>query len=487
MKLRVQDRNEMEAVCDSLVLPVYEDSVGIRPYGGIDRAVGKKISEVMRSGEFRGKAEETYLLHAAGTIKARRILLVGLGKKTALNDEVARRAGGRAASCLSRLGLLDVALSTGNFGANGSSTVSFAEGAALSQYVFTAYKKAEDKSLRSLTVLSSDKKLSSRLKSAGSVASAVYFARDLVNTPGRDMTPAALARAARAIKGVTVKVLEQKECERLGMGSYLSVSRGSMEPPKFIIASYNGRKDRSAPVVLVGKSVTFDSGGLSLKPSKSMETMKYDMAGGAAVLGVIRAAAEQKLKVNVICVLPATENLPGQKASKPGDVVRSITGKTIEVLNTDAEGRLALADAIGYSCQKLKPRAVVNIATLTGSCAVALGNEAIALMGNDEAVMKALERSSQETGERVWRMPLYDEYKEYLKSEIADLSNISSKGGGLVTAGYFLKDFAGETPWAHLDIASTGWADSAAGAYTRKGATGIGVRLLLSFLDNFQK
>jgi len=482
MKLHVQDKKELEVVCDALILPTFEGE-SLKPYIVIDRALGGVLSDIVKAGEFEGKKNETCLVHTHGKIKPKRVLLVGLGQKGEAKAEDVRRAGGKAATALAASYIKDAALSTTNLKGK-LSPLDFTEGAALSQYTFTTYKKDNDKQLKTFTVLSSEKGLSQSIKRMESIVSAVHFTRDLVNTPAKDMTPSVLAREARKIKGITVKVLERRDCETLEMGSFLSVARGSMEPPKFIVATYSGKKDGSAPVVLVGKSVTFDSGGLSLKPSKSMETMKYDMAGGAAVLGVLKAVSVLKPKVNLIAILPATENLPGQSPSKPGDVVRSMIGKTIEILNTDAEGRLALADAIGYARKKLKPRAVVNIATLTGACSVALGSEAAALMGNDEAVMRALEQAADNTGERVWRMPLYDDYKEYLKSEIADISNMSSKGGGLVAAGYFLKEFAEDTPWAHLDIAGTGWADSP-GSYTIKGSTGYGMRLLLNFIENF--
>nr|MDA8087731.1 leucyl aminopeptidase [Nitrospiraceae bacterium] len=286
-----------------------------------------------------------------------------------------------------------------------------------------------------------------------------------------------------------VKVIEKKEAEKLGMGAFLSVARGSHEPPKFIVLTYENAKatktkTKTSPVALVGKSITFDSGGISIKPSDGMEKMKYDMAGGAAVLGAIKAASELDMPVNVLGILPAAENLPGGSASKPGDIVRTITGKTVEIINTDAEGRLALADAIGYAA-KSNPKAIIDVATLTGACSIALGNEAIAMMGNNEELIGAIKEASEDTNERVWRMPLYDEYKEYIESDVADLKNSGGRSGSLVTAGYFLKEFAGDTPWVHLDIASTAWADKDK-PYIHKGATGMGVRLLLSFLKNMK-
>jgi leucyl aminopeptidase len=298
------------------------------------------------------------------------------------------------------------------------------------------------------------------------------------------MTPGRLADVAKSLaKGkVSVRVLERKDSEREGMGAYLSVSKGSVEPPKFIVLRYNGGD--GAPVALIGKSITFDSGGISIKPGEGMEKMKYDMAGGAVVLAVIRLASGYKLPLNLIGILPAAENLPGGSASKPGDIVRTINGKTVEIINTDAEGRLALADAIGYA-KKLKPKAIIDIATLTGACSVALGNEAIAMMGNDDPLISRMKAAGDETYERVWQMPLYEEYGEYIKSDIADIKNTGGKTGSLVTAAYFLKEFAGEVPWVHLDIASVAWADKDR-PYTLKGATGVGVRLLSTLLKEMK-
>jgi leucyl aminopeptidase len=246
----------------------------------------------------------------------------------------------------------------------------------------------------------------------------------------------------------------------------------------------NYRGGKGAPVALIGKSITFDSGGISIKPSEGMEKMKYDMAGGAAVLAVVKAASQMRLPVNLVGILPATENLPGGTATKPGDIVTSLSGKTIEIVNTDAEGRMVLADGIGY-VKKFKPKVIIDIATLTGACGVALGNEAIAMMGNDSKVMERLKTIGDEVYERVWQMPLYEEYLEYIKSDVAELKNSGGKTGSLVTAAYFLKEFAGDTPWVHLDIAGTAWTEKDR-PYVPKGATGIGVRLLLNLLKEMK-
>lgn len=479
MKVLLRDIKETEHRCDALVLPLLEKE-GIRPYEALDRSLDGLPSRAAK-GEFSGKHNEVFLLQTYGKIRPERVLLVGLGKRKEVTRERLRQAGGKAASYLRGLGLRDIAISTATVSRLKMKPVDFLEGSLLSQYRFGRYKKEEDrKGLRSMTILSglSGEDLKAEIRWTGAVAAATHFARDLVNTPANDMTPSALVRAARSLKDVTVKVIDKKEAERLGMGAYLSVTRGSMEPPRFIVLTYKGKD--IPPVALIGKSITFDSGGISLKPSEGMEKMKYDMAGGAAVLGVMKAASEAGLPVHIVGVLPATENLPGGSASRPGDVVKSIEGKTIEIVNTDAEGRLALADAIGY-VKRFKPEAIIDIATLTGACSIALGGEAIAMMGNDEGLIKDMEAASEETSERVWRMPLYDEYREYIESDIADLRNTSGKSGSLVTAGYFLKEFAGKAPWVHLDIAGTAWTDKDR-PYTPKGATGIGVRLLLNFI-----
>jgi leucyl aminopeptidase len=360
------------------------------------------------------------------------------------------------------------------------------EGGLLGLYSFTRYKQErDDKTVKELTILASpSRELEAGLSWTSTVASAVSFCRDLVNTPANDMTPTHLAAVAFALKkrNLSVEVLEEKDVRRLGMGAYLSVAKGSDEPLKFIVLDYRGAK--KPPVVLIGKAVTFDSGGISLKPSDGMEKMKYDMAGGAAVLGVIKAAAEAGLPLRVVGIVPATENLPGGSASRPGDVVKTIGGKTVEIISTDAEGRMALADAIGYA-RRFHPAAVIDIATLTGACSIALGNEAVAMMGNDKALMDRLRDSGTNTHERVWEMPLFDEYEDYLKSDIADLKNTGGRSGSLVSSGYFLKEFAEDMSWAHLDIAGTAWVEKDK-PHMPKGASGVGVRLLLDVLKGME-
>jgi len=479
MRVRSKNIKDMDFPCDCIVLPVAEPE-GISPYKEIDDALEGALSEIVRSGTFRAKHNETHIIHTIGRIRPNAILLVGLGKSSDITGERLRQAGGVSATAISLKGFKRIALSTRFIKDLGIEPSDFAEGAVLASYRFRVYKKEQDSTdIEQLTILT-DKDITKALRYVTEVASGVFLARDLINTPSNDMTPTGLLRAARSLGGkVSVRVIERKEAERLGMGAYLSVAKGSDEPPKFIVISYKG--SNTPPLVIIGKSITFDSGGISIKPSEGMEKMKYDMAGGAAVLGIIKAASSLKLKVNLIGILPSAENLPGGHASRPGDVVRTIDGKTIEIISTDAEGRLTLADAIGYA-KRLKPEAIIDIATLTGACSICLGNEAIAMMGNDDPLMEELKKASSITNERLWQMPLYDEYKEYLKSDIADIKNSGGRTGSLVTAGYFLKEFAEGTRWVHLDIAGTAWAEKDK-PYCPRGATGVAVRLILKMLS----
>jgi leucyl aminopeptidase len=299
------------------------------------------------------------------------------------------------------------------------------------------------------------------------------------------MTPTRLAEEAQKIdreRGVKTTVLERRHMEKLGMGAILGVARGSQEPPKFIILEYKCGDRKRRPIALVGKSITFDSGGISLKPAENMEQMKADMTGGAEVLATIRAAARLRLPLNLIGILPATENMPGGRATKPGDILTTLSGKTVEVQNTDAEGRLILADGLAYAT-RYKPQALIDVATLTGACMVALGQFAIGMLGNDDALKRELQRAGEKAGERVWEMPLWDEYFEQLRSDVADMRNIGGRGGGMITAALLLSKFVGDSPWAHLDIASTDWSDRER-PYIGKGPTGTGTRLLVQYLIN---
>lgn len=480
MKISFRAGAEVSVRTDVLILPVFEG--GREPvFRAIDSALGGLLRAVLgKKTDLLAKGVE--LVHLRGQ-RFKGVLLVGLGSIGTANPEALRRAGGRMWRGLRGYRVGRVSLVTRDVESHGLSFVPLLEGFLLNRYSFTRHmSRPDEQGVGEVEILKRRNKGDERAVAwVRAVSEGVHFARDLVNAPANVMTPAALAGIAEGMSGkrTSVRVFGRDQIARMGMRAFLAVARGSRETPRLIVIRYTGKRG-APPVVLVGKAITFDSGGLSIKPSEAMEKMKYDMAGGAAVLGVIRIAGERGLPVNIVGVVPACENLPGGSASRPGDIVRSMTGKTVEIVNTDAEGRLLLADGIEYS-KKFSPRCIIDIATLTGACAVALGNEAIAMMGNDESLMGSMKRASEVSGERVWQMPLYDELSEYIKSDAADMKNTGGRVGSLISAAYFLKQFAGETPWAHLDIASTAWSDKDL-PYAPTGASGAGVRVLTEFI-----
>ncbi|MDX9714187.1 MAG: leucyl aminopeptidase [Dissulfurispiraceae bacterium] len=489
IKLKTIKADEAEVTTECLILPFFTDT---KPsaYRGVDSASSGLISRLIKSGRFRADLKQTILLHTPGS-SFDMLMLVGAGNKKEITAERLRQTGAAAVRQLDKQNISGLVFSASildsiNLKNEFSAAFYLIEGALLASYKFTNYKK-NNKGKSSLKELSAITSLNpGELKYLRSAVTASLFARDLVNTPANELTPSAMASCARSLKssGVNIRVIESKEAKKLGMNAFLSVGQGSRENPKFIIMEYKGGK--GSPVVLIGKSVTFDSGGISLKPVEGMEKMKYDMAGGAAVLGVMKAAADLKLKVNIAAILPAVENLPGGRAFRPGDVIKAIDGSSIEVISTDAEGRLTLADAIGYAVKFLKPKALIDIATLTGACDIAFGAETAAMMGNNQELMTRIKKASDETFERVWEMPLFEEYSDYLSSDIADLKNSGRRSGSLMASGAFLKRFAGSVPWAHLDIAGTAWCEKEK-PYIPKGATGMGARLLLKFVRDLEK
>jgi leucyl aminopeptidase len=460
----------------------------------VDRACNGQLRELLRSGEFDGTLNQAVLLHTSGKAPAKRVLLVGLGKKKDARVDHVRQAMGTAVKRVRQAGASSFATCLHGDGLPKTSAVELAqalvEGAILGSYQFTEYlsdKKAGAKQVARLTVLASDARELADLKEGArrgaATAEAAMFVRDLCNHPSNVMTPTRVAAEAKKIgreRSVRVKILERAQAERLGMGAFLGVARGSHEPPKFIVLEYAGSRRNGKPVVIVGKTITFDTGGISLKPAENMEQMKADMTGGAEVLATVRAASRLRLPIHLIGILPATENMPGGRAIKPGDILTTLSGKTVEVQNTDAEGRLILADGLAYAA-RLKPAAVIDIATLTGACVVALGQFAIGMFGNDDQLKRSVRDAGLKAGERVWEMPLWEEYFEQLKSDVADMRNIGGRGGGMITAALFLSKFAGDHPWVHLDIASTDWSERER-AYIPKGPTGIGTRLLIQYL-----
>ncbi|MFZ1804096.1 MAG: leucyl aminopeptidase [Nitrospira sp.] len=482
---------------DALVLLLCEGEGLPKEDGAIlDRALGGALRALLQSQEFDGKAGEVVVFHTHGKIPAKRLILVGLGKKHDLGLDQIRQAMGHAVKRVRQAKSSAFAVALPSIVPHETSPIdvgqTMTEGAILGSYQFTAYRSdaPTGKGVTAMTVLAPQKdhlrQLSEGIRRGVATAEATVYVRDLCNHPSNVMTPTRIASEAKTVAkevGVNLKILEQKEMEQLGMGALLGVAKGSHEPPKFIILQYHGAKNKhDRPVVLVGKTITFDTGGISLKPAENMEQMKADMTGGAEVLAAMRAAARLKLPLNLISILPAAENMPGGRAMRPGDVVKTLSGKTVEVQNTDAEGRLILSDGLTYAT-RFKPAALIDIATLTGACVVALGQFAIGMFGTDATLKDAVHKAGLRAGERVWEMPLWDEYFEQLRSDVADMRNIGGRGGGMITAALFLSKFVGDAPWVHLDIASTDWSERER-AYIPKGPTGIGTRLLIQFLIN---
>ncbi|MCJ2530852.1 MAG: leucyl aminopeptidase [Candidatus Thermoplasmatota archaeon] len=472
--------------------------------GAVDRALEGMIAELIQGGDLKGKFKEIVLFRTGGRIPAERVLVVGLGDQLEFGLDRIRETSARAATFLRESGVSSYTTIMHGTGIGGvdlrEATEALVEGALLGSYRFNRYRterEEDDVELTSMTVAVKDAEnleaVQEAIQWARTVSEATNFVRDLVASPARDKTPRELARVAQEVaEGTSIQytVLDKKQAEELNMGGFLGVARGSSEPPRFIILEYHGGPKGESPIALVGKGITFDSGGLSLKPAKSMETMKEDMAGAAAVLGVLRAAAELKLPVNLVGIAPCTENLPGGRATKPGDVLTTHLGTTIEVLNTDAEGRLVLSDGLGYATT-FNPQAIFDIATLTGACMVALGRMTTGMMGTSEELMDRLRRAGAKTGDYVWPLPLYEEYEEQIKSDIADVKNTGGKYAGAITAALLLKRFVKDVPWVHLDIAgtrkTTGEADSLQKEYLPKGPTGVGVRLLIQVLRDWNQ
>ena len=449
---------------------------------GVRAAAGPALS----GGDFSGKKAETALLYA--DLAAPRLLLVGLGDRSTLTLETLRRIAASAAKRARALGVREAALVLPDAAGVEGCARAAAEGAALGLYRFARYKTGgaetacELDSFELIAGDSADEQAASRGADVGAkVAAGALLARDLANEPSNAATPEYLAGKAREIAqryGMEAEVLDRRGIVDEGLTGLATVGRSAANEPRFIVLEHRRGED-GAPVVLVGKAVTFDSGGISIKPSSGMEDMKFDMSGGAAVLGAMEAVGALDLPLNVVALVPATENLPGGEAFKPGDVLELHSGKTVEIITTDAEGRLILADALSYA-GRYEPAAVVDCATLTGACRVALGDHASGLMGNDEDLIAEVQSAGEVTGERAWPLPLFDEYTEQIRGDVADIKNSGGRYGGALTAGAFLKEFA-DYPWVHLDIAGTAYGKKG-NAYTPKGATGVPARLLVEFL-----
>ncbi len=478
MDIKVETKPIAEVECDAIAIVAFE---GEPPAG----PASDQIKELFDSGEFSGKALETAILHRPAGLKAKRLLLAGGGKRGKFDSSEVRKLSGAAFRALKSKGARSIVLALAAPYGSDEFTEAAVEGAILGDFEPDQYKtdaKKNEKRVDSFAVLGGTQLAVDRGRIVGE---AQNFSRSLINQPANLLTPTGLAERARAMAaeyGLGCEVLDQDRMRQLGMGALLGVAQGSAEPPALIILRYQPAAPASKHQLgLVGKGVTFDTGGISIKPAEAMDKMRYDMAGGAAVLGAMRAIAQLKPPVAVTGIIPTVENMVGSRAQRPGDIVTTLSGKTVEVLNTDAEGRMILIDALTYAT-RLGCTHLVDAATLTGAIVVALGNVYVGAFTNNQDFLAKLLAASQAAGEKMWQMPMDEEYKEALKSSFADLHNIGGRAAGAVTAAMFLQDFVDNTPWVHLDIAGPGWIDDTK-PYTAKGASGIGVRTFVELAE----
>jgi leucyl aminopeptidase len=490
MQVRPNGDALLDVRTQALVVPVFADSALEGPAKEIDGALGGQVSDAIKNGEIKGKLAESMLLHAKDR-PFQRVLVVGLGERTSFEASLLARYAGTAVRYLGRRNVADIAIAL-PLAANGieAACASFvAEGAITGGFDIGLYQGDSEKKIAVTNVSILTQGLDSSAIERGAargivLGDALNLTRRLTIAPANEMTPTILAAEATRVareNSLAIEVLDEERARQEGMGSFLSVAAGSSQPPKFIVMRYDGDPSSKELLALVGKGITFDSGGISLKPADRMEEMKYDKSGGASVIATMFALSRLKPKVNVVGIAPATENMPSGKATKPGDVVKAMNGTTIEIVNTDAEGRLILADGLCYA-QKLGATKIVDAATLTGACVVALGHAAAALISNDDAFATDFLAAAKPTGERFWQMPYYEEYSNQMKSDVADLKNTGGRAAGTLTAAAFLRAFVGQTPWIHLDVAGTAYLENES-PWQAKGPTGMPVRSLVALAE----
>ena len=491
MQLRYVDADPLTHDTELLAVAVLQDTEA--PEGALatlDEALGGAIGRSLSAGDMRGRSSDEVMLYG-GESGPKRVLLLGVGKAEKVDAEGVRRMAGRAVRAAEKIGLESLSISLDGLPALSEHVraQSAAEGAGLAAWRFRELKAPDEddpaKDVTSIDLLGrGDTAAFATATAAGSaIARGENLARTLQSRPGNVATPTHIADEAASMAGsvgLDVTIFDEARLGEEGMHALLSVSRGSAEEARLIILEHRGGSEGDAPLILVGKGLSFDAGGISIKPAAGMEDMKFDMSGGAAVIGAMQAIAELGVKANVVGIVPSSENLPSGTATKPGDVIQSLAGKTIEVINTDAEGRLILADALTYG-SKLNPAAMVDCATLTGAVVIALGHHAAAVIGNDDDLLAELVAAGESSGERCWQLPLWDEYKKQLESTTADLQNIGGRPGGSITAAAFLSEFVGDATWAHLDIAGTAYGDGKL-SYQRKGGYGFPTRLLVEWV-----
>jgi leucyl aminopeptidase len=459
--------------------------------GAVDKVLDGAISKLVEQGEAKGKLSEISIIHSLGKIPARIVAVAGLGKQSELTPDRIRSIAAELCRYLRKLNCRTIATIVHGAGVGGiepeTASQAITEGSLLGLYRFQKHitKEPENQDIEELLIVERESGKLPALElgcNKGKItAEATNWARDLINEPANYMTPSDMAKVAEKLSkthGLSLTIMDREQMKKEGMGALLGVAQGSLQPPKLIVLSYKGDKASSNTLGFIGKGITFDSGGLSIKTSEGMIEMKGDMAGAASVIAALGAIAQLKPKVNVTAVVPATENLPGGNALKPGDILKAVNGKTIEVVNTDAEGRLILADALSYAVkQGLSP--MVDLATLTGACRVALGDTYSGILGNSHELIEGVIKAGADAGEHLWQMPMHEDYKELNKSDVADIKNSGGRWAGTITAAHFLAEFVVDTPWVHIDIAGTFFRDKERG-YLVKGATGVGVRTLIN-------
>ena len=494
MEIKVTAGDITNTRSDVIVLDYFEDSEKLE--GDLemaDRALGGVISQLISKGEIKGKFKEITLLYTLGKLLSPKLVILGLGKKSDLNLDKIRTAVAEVCKNLRQKSPERIDAMAHGVDITGINLEdvgqAICEGALLGTYTFRKHisKAPEYREIQLLNIMVGDNRDTAAIERGCHkgliISEAVALVRDMVNEPANVVTPSAMAEIAgqQAQKyNLDIKVIDREEMRAMGMGGLLGVSQGSQQPPKFIVLKYRGREDNEIDIALIGKGITFDSGGISIKPSEHMGDMKGDMAGGASVIGAISAIAQLKPKINVAAIVPATENMPSGTAMRPGDIISIMNGKSVEIISTDAEGRLILADAVSYAT-KMGASKIVDIATLTGACRIALGDICTGLFGNNQELIDRIIAAGKEAGECVWPMPMNEEYKELNKSDVADIKNTGGRYGGAITGAWFIGEFAEGTPWAHLDIAGTSMTDKDKG-YQVKGATGIPVRTLINLV-----
>lgn len=481
-----------------LVIGVFEGEHDFSQSKELEPEVYTSIKETLENKEFRGTFGSSVLVYTLGKGPMKKIMLLGLGKREKFVDESARICAGKAAQKARDMGVREFTiLQFSNL--DEGLVEAMTEGAALALYSFDRYK-AQDSSkeptskVEEVTIIinSDSPKFQSIAERAGVVVEAVNFCRDICNMPPNDCSPAQLASIASSLAqeyGLKSRIIDRYELENMGMSGIVAVGKGSGNPPKLIILEYSGAPADQKPYLLVGKAVTFDTGGISIKPGEKMDEMKFDKCGGCTALAIMRAVSALKIAVNIVAIVPSVENMPSATSYRPGDIIKMYNGKTVEVINTDAEGRMILADALAFGIATYSPKAAIDLATLTGAAIIALGSNVAAIVGTNKQLTDRLRKISDKTGEKMWELPLYEEFHDQIKSNFADIKNIGGRPGGAITAAAFLSNFVGNVPWTHIDIAGTAWTQDGTfeRSYNPKGATGFGVRTIVRLLTEDEK